>query len=152
MRGLPLYNGALTVEAVSFAVREPWLSGVLLTPWSMNLVLLPDSGQDPLDALPGVRVRIVLPAGDYEFMLSALEGFAPHLSLPLFTTVTAFTDQATARAVAQEVVQALYHPAQVRETSDPVDAELRRLRHREGMSRRALLLGRATAGKGRTGV
>lgn len=41
MRGLPLYNDRTEVEAVDFApFGDGWI-GVLITPWFMNVVLLP---------------------------------------------------------------------------------------------------------------
>ena len=42
MAGLAVVNPALEVEAVEFARWEGRWLGVMVTPWSMNLVLLPD--------------------------------------------------------------------------------------------------------------
>ena len=52
MQGLPFINAALAVEAVDF---RPWNGhwlGVLITPWFMNLVLLPNDQA----AWPALRV------------------------------------------------------------------------------------------------
>ena len=41
MHGMPMLNRALAVEAVGFRPwREHWL-GILITPWFMNVVLMP---------------------------------------------------------------------------------------------------------------
>ncbi|MCU7849425.1 MAG: [NiFe]-hydrogenase assembly chaperone HybE [Candidatus Thiodiazotropha sp. (ex Lucinoma kastoroae)] len=44
MEGLPLLNKALRVEAVSFCEWNGLCLGVLITPWFMNLMLIPDEG------------------------------------------------------------------------------------------------------------
>ena len=68
MEGLGVMNPALEVEAVAF---EPWQGhwlGVMVTPWFMNLVLLPRarSQWQPLP-LRGKR-KLHFPAGVFEFI------------------------------------------------------------------------------------
>ena len=68
MAGLGCLNPALEVEAVAF---EPWQGhwlGVMVTPWFMNLMLLPRerSQWQPLP-LRGKR-RLHFPAGIFEFI------------------------------------------------------------------------------------
>jgi [NiFe] hydrogenase assembly HybE family chaperone len=67
MQGLPFLNPNLRVEAVGF---RPWSGewlGALVTPWSVNLVLMPGDG--PWTALPVGGERIVaLPAGRFRFI------------------------------------------------------------------------------------
>ncbi len=41
MQGLPIVNPALEVEAVGFAPWEGSWLGVMVTPWGMNLTLVP---------------------------------------------------------------------------------------------------------------
>ena len=41
MRDLPIYNHAIDVEAIGFHPWGPGFIGVLITPWFMNLMLLP---------------------------------------------------------------------------------------------------------------
>ncbi len=108
MCGLPMYNANLQTEAVGFERRDGRLSGVLLTPWFMNLVLLPDESDEWLRLPPGKTVDVKFPSGSHRCLLNALEGIDPHLSLPLFTTVQDFPDQDSARRVAEEVLRRLY--------------------------------------------
>lgn len=107
MRGLALYNHRLMVEAVGFAPWREGTMGVLVTPWTMNLILLPGEGGRPLPA--GGAQTVDLPGGEYRFLVSAGAG-PPHLSLALFTTVTDFPDQDTARAIALETLARLRAP------------------------------------------
>lgn len=108
MDGLPMYNARLRVEDVGFEIRDGRLSGVLITPWCMNLVLLPNDDDEWHKLPPGKTVAVEFPSGSHRCVLSAPEGLAPHLSLPLFTTVQDFADQDSARRVAEETLRLLY--------------------------------------------
>jgi [NiFe] hydrogenase assembly HybE family chaperone len=106
--GLPIYHDKLLVEAVGFRAWEGRSVGVLITPWFMNLVLLPGDEQECSDLAAGTATDWELPSGTYQFRTSAVEGVGVHLSAVLFSNVKAFPDQATARAVAQEVMTRLF--------------------------------------------
>ncbi|MGR9015008.1 MAG: [NiFe]-hydrogenase assembly chaperone HybE, partial [Gammaproteobacteria bacterium] len=69
MRGLPIINDALSVQAVGFdRFNEDWL-GVLISPWFMNLLLLP--GSDSAWSLQqlGTSIEKHFPYGTFEFTL-----------------------------------------------------------------------------------
>ena len=136
MCGLPMYNANLQTEAIGFEWREGRLSGVLLTPWFMNLVLLPNESDEWLKLPPGKTFEVDFPSGSQRCMLSAPEGIVPHLSLPLFTTVQDFTDQDGARRVAEEVLRQLYFDAV---NTDATEISQDPMRSRQTMSRRDLL-------------
>ncbi len=144
MQGLPVYNTALRVEALGFRPREGHCSGVLITPWCMNLLLLPFDGDGDgwPGRAPGTRVDVVFPAGSYRLTLALPVGAPPHLSLTLFTTVLGFSDQDTARQVANEVLTRLYQAAAEGESAGPESAGLDRTGFRRPLSRRDLLRGR----------
>ena len=60
MQGMPILNPALEVQAVGFRELEEHLLGVLITPWFMNLVLLPGNDEWS-EREQGKRIRVVLP-------------------------------------------------------------------------------------------
>src|SRR3546814_5333263 len=63
MRELPFYNANLEVEAWDFSAFDPdHLIGVLITPWFMNLVLLPLVLQ-PIDSNRYGKSRTLVLAG-----------------------------------------------------------------------------------------
>ena len=104
MQGLPIVNPGLSVEAVGFEAFDAHQLGVLISPWFMNLVLLP--GDDGMRVFKqGASVKIELPAGPYEFTVSHDEEFGTFLSAILFRTVSDFPDQQTARDVADEIAR-----------------------------------------------
>lgn len=148
MCGLPLYNAALRVEAVGFEAFNGRLCGVLVTPWCMNLLLLPGADDDWSTLASGKTVKVTYPAGDYHFTLSVPEGIDAHLSLPLFTTVQAIADQHTACSIAIEVLRRLYEATGEQALADPVETGLDHSGSRRPLSRRELLRGRLSAEDG----
>ncbi|HFD80430.1 MAG TPA: [NiFe]-hydrogenase assembly, chaperone, HybE [Gammaproteobacteria bacterium] len=146
MQGLPICNPALEVEAIGFGRRAQHRVGVLLTPWFMNLVLLPEGGDAWREAAIGSKIECRLPAGEYELTLSDVEGAGVHLSTPLFSTVQDFPDQETARRVALEVLERLYEADGRPAAAGPVERELAREGLQRPLSRRDLLRGRIAPG------
>jgi [NiFe] hydrogenase assembly HybE family chaperone len=144
MRDLPLYNAALAVEAIGFTAQHGHRTGVLIAPWMMNLVVLPDAAEDWSGQAPGERVTRTFPGGAYEFMVSEQAGAGRYLSAALFTTVQDFPDQATARQVAAEVLERLFRDRQECGAPEPVTG-LERKGFNRPLSRRAFLRGRRIA-------
>jgi [NiFe] hydrogenase assembly HybE family chaperone len=110
MRDLPICNPVLKVQAVGFRTLDQHRLGVLITPWFMNLMLLP--GDDTwADEPAGTREDYSLPAENCEFVINHDELLGTCLSAVLFRTLSDFPDQATAVAVAEEVLDQLFTPA-----------------------------------------
>lgn len=127
-RDLPIANTSLEVEAVGFRPLDEHALGVLITPWFMNLVLLPAT--DRWDARPqGSACNVEFPGGKVEFRVSHENSLGTILSAALFSTVADFPDQATAREVAQETLRLLFDSEAMADAGKP-DGDL---------SRRALL-------------
>jgi [NiFe] hydrogenase assembly HybE family chaperone len=111
MAGLPIVNSALDVEAVGFAPWEGHWLGVMVTPWSMNLVLAP---RDPACWRPlglGVKRRYRFPAGTFEFVGAFDAAAGEHQACSLMSPVLHLADPATARLVAALARDALLDPA-----------------------------------------
>lgn len=138
MLGMPMYNSALEIEVVDFERRDGRLCGVLLTPWCMNLVVFPEPGDEWRNMALGKTIELRFPSGSHSCLLSALEGMAPYLSLPLFTTVEDFENQDTALRVAREVLHQLF-------LSSGSDSSQDGQRSKDTLTRRELLLGRRLA-------
>ncbi len=103
MDGVPILNKKLQVAALGF---EPWQEyglGVMVTPWFMNLVLVPLDQEKFIETAPeiGAKRKLNLPAGQVEFILFFEEGFGWSLSCSLFSPMFEFEDQAAALETAQ---------------------------------------------------
>lgn len=117
MRDLPVVNAALSVEAVGFRELAEHRIGALVTPWFINLVLLP--GSDRWDGRPqGSACKVELPGGKPEFTISHEGDLGTTLSAALFSTVADFPSQALARDIAAESLRLLFSDAAVAETGN----------------------------------
>jgi [NiFe] hydrogenase assembly HybE family chaperone len=75
MAGLPLLNPALRVQALGFARWQGHWLGALVTPWFVNLVLLPGQAEGWVPVAEGQRRFLSFGAGDFAF----LGGFEPEV-------------------------------------------------------------------------
>ena len=116
-RDLPIINPELDVEAVGFRKLAEHEFGTLITPWFINLVLLPGNDRWQ-DRAQGSTCNIELPGGKVDFTVSHDDELGTTLSAVLFSTVTDFPDQAMARDVAAETLRLLFS---AEEASDPRD-------------------------------
>lgn len=111
MQGLPILNPELTVAAVSFREFDEHAVGVLVTPWFMNLVLLPGTQEWNGMAQGGVAT-IDLPGGEIDFNVTHDDCLGTYLTAALFSSVADFPDQDVAEAIAKEIVSRLFEPEQ----------------------------------------
>jgi [NiFe] hydrogenase assembly HybE family chaperone len=130
MADVPVLNSALQVEAVSFmSWREDWL-GILITPWFMNLMLLPHIGKTWTGLVTGQTVVHTFPSGEYDFIVGQEAALGEYQSCSLFSPMFEFPDQACARATAQAALANLFAADAAQEAA-------------VSMSRRRFLLGAA---------
>ena len=130
MAGLPIYNPRLAVEAVGFRALEDHQLGVLVTPWFMNLMLLP--GTDDWSACAaGTVIAWPLPAGDFDLNLCRDDALGTFLSAVLFRSMDHFPDQDTARAIAAEVMTQLFAAPAARPAESAPAAAARSISRRD---------------------
>jgi [NiFe] hydrogenase assembly HybE family chaperone len=128
MQSLPIVNRSLHVEAIGFQEFDGDQLGVLITPWFMNLVLLPQAVQTA-NCVPGDKSSVEFPSGSIEFTGCKDDTLGFFRTAVLFRTVADLPDQEMARSVAQQVMRDLFvRPGSAR-----------------AVSRRALLTGRGVA-------
>ena len=109
MQDLPIVNKALQVEAVGFHEYHDNQLGVLITPWFMNLILLPGT-DNWSNSLQGDTSSIDFPSRRIEFAVSHDKMLGTYLSAVAFRGVVELADQATARKLALEVLDDLMKP------------------------------------------
>jgi [NiFe] hydrogenase assembly HybE family chaperone len=123
MAGLPMLNPVLSVEAVDFQRwRGHWL-GVLITPWSMSMLLVPGKADDweTVGIRDNKRRYIKFPAGDFAFLGGDEEGLGEFQSCPLFSPMDRFSSQAEATQTARASMIAIMQQAVA--TIDPFTAK-----------------------------
>ena len=105
MQDLPFRNTALSVEAVGFCNWDGKRLGVIISPWFINLVLVPGPETDWSAHKHGDLVSHALPSGHYDFVHGDLDHFGLLQTCSLMSPVGEVEDQATARAIAEEVMR-----------------------------------------------
>jgi [NiFe] hydrogenase assembly HybE family chaperone len=150
MADMPLVNRKLRVQAVGFRQWGEGVLGVLVTPWSMNLILMVDKDQSALLPAAGSKIRHRFPSGPHEFIVGGEPGFGPYQMCSMFSPMFEFENQASAVATAKAVMKALmdgtYSQADVAPDPAPADDPAAgrpglRARLSQPMSRRDLLRG-----------
>ena len=101
MQDVPLCNHALGVEAVGFRRTDDGWLGVLVTPWFMNLMLLPARGAHWTHMLLGAKRWHRFASGDYELFGSEEEGMGEYHYFSLFSPMAGFSSQDEAVSVAE---------------------------------------------------
>lgn len=121
MRDVPMVNKMLSVEAVGFQLQDGRPLGVLLSPWFMNLVLLPSDSDDWSTLTPGAKEVIAFPSGEYEFIHNTRPMVGGYKACSLFSMMGEFKTQMQAVEVARAVMAALFDPAHQAETDRAAD-------------------------------
>lgn len=125
MHDMPFVNNALSVAAIGFRRHEGDWVGAVVTPWSINLVVLPGGGTLWSDMGSGERVKIAFPVGTLEF----ISDYDPGGDIPayqyctLFAPVSQFTQQEAAVAAAEAALESLFSPPESVTTDDAVQDE-----------------------------
>ena len=129
MRSLPIVNDVLAVKAVGFRRHgERWL-GALVTPWFLNLVLLPGEGDEWSELVPGAKELIECPSGRYEFVHANRKGVGAYKACSLFSPMFEFASMLQATETASAALVSLFDPS-IREDGAQT-AEIRRRREEE---------------------
>jgi [NiFe] hydrogenase assembly HybE family chaperone len=109
MAALPISNPRLRVEAIGFHQWRNWRLGILVTPWSMLLILSPLVAPEPLWP-DGLDVEVELPSGRYNMIPAQFDAIGPALMLSLFSPMDAFQSSAEAKAAAKAALLELMTP------------------------------------------
>lgn len=122
MSGLPFLNPALSVHAFDFRhVEGDWLGGVV-TPWSVQLMLLPGGGELWTDTPAGSRSLVTLPVGTLPFIADEGDARLPAFQyFPLLNTVTGIADEQAARALVQDALATACQPPAAATGPAPAD-------------------------------
>jgi [NiFe] hydrogenase assembly HybE family chaperone len=126
MHDMPFVNSALSVATVGFRRYQGDWVGAVISPWFLNLFLLPGGGTLWSDLASGDRVRVPFPVGELEFIAD----YDPGSDLPacqycpLFAPVSQFATHAAAKVAAEEALAALFTVVESKVGEGAADAEL----------------------------
>lgn len=109
MRELPIYNHALQVEAIGFKPMAAGWLGVLITPWFINVMLLPKHKQEATMPL-GEKVTHKLISGEHDFSVGEDDELGRYDFLTLASPTLKYKSHQAACDVAQKVLAKLLTP------------------------------------------
>jgi [NiFe] hydrogenase assembly HybE family chaperone len=136
MQGVPILNPALSVEAIGLRSWHGHWLGALVTPWFINLMVLPGGGA--WQSVPDRdSVWYAFPAGRFEFIAGSEPRLGEYHACSLFSPVSEFGDHETARETARVALESLFDPSLLGESPPSGDADGKQ------MSRRDFLRGAA---------
>ncbi len=116
MCDLPFVNPALAVEALGFRRWQGDWVGALITPWFLNLFILPGGGALWSELPSGERCKVAFPVGTLEFIADhdaaadAEREIPAYRYCPLFAPVGQFATQDAARGAALAALEVLLAP------------------------------------------
>ena len=150
MNDIPIVNNKLEVEVVGFVdwghdkSKSAAEVGVLITPWFMNIVLLPKESMKQ-EVRVGKTANILFPDGEYSFLTQLDEEFGVYLTCSLFSPMFEFKTQEQARGTAEAVIQQLMQTKKFKQAEENKEIEEQRIKDEEILnkvsSRRAFLRG-----------
>ena len=121
--GLPIYNDALSVEAVDFQPCEGGLIGLLVTPWFMNIMLLPDDTSPWKSQELGVKIKYQLDSGEHEFVIGEDEEVGRYLFRTVTSPTHCYKKQIAAITGGKKSLTALLTPPKQEEEEMPANSQ-----------------------------
>jgi len=107
MADVPILNNKIGVNAVGFQAWQGHYLGVMITPWFMNLMLLPGNNEDWNELIELSKHRHVFPSGSYEFIVGYEAAIGKYQICSLFSPMFEFADNKAAIDTATAVMQEL---------------------------------------------
>lgn len=108
MSDIAIVNPNLKVQAVGFRIfQHDWL-GILITPWFMNLLLLPQQPDDWPSFNNGDNISRHFPQGEFHFILNNEQSLGAYASCSLYSPMFQFQQQQVAVATANAAIEGLF--------------------------------------------
>ena len=107
MADVPILNDKIKVRAVGF---RPWNTaylGIMITPWFMNLMLLPGETENWDDQKNLSSLTHTFPSGNYEFLVGFEAEIGKYQSCSLFSPMFDFADNNAAIETAEAAMKEL---------------------------------------------
>jgi [NiFe] hydrogenase assembly HybE family chaperone len=124
MTDMPMVNPKLRVQAVGFREWDEGVLGVLVMPWSMNLIFVPEPALASGMPSAGCTIHNRFPSGSYEFIVAEEPDIGRYQMCSMFSPMFEFKTQARAVATAKAIMAALMDPANLEPTGIPVPHEV----------------------------
>ncbi len=102
MQDIPILNNKLQVQTLGFQKFEGRIIGIVITPWLMILIMLPNDDDDWNKLELGKKMPIKFPSSSYKFMVNDIDGIGKCKTHSMFSPMHEFNSQDHAVKVAQD--------------------------------------------------
>lgn len=123
MQGIPILNSRIKVQTLGFQYFQTRIIGIVITPWLMNLILLPEAGEDWSDLTLGHKRSHTFSSKTLKFMVNEIDGIGCCQTHSLYSPMNKFANQGHAVSTAQSFIDKLMTDSSPTE-EDPVDENL----------------------------
>jgi len=123
MQDVPILNRKLKVQTLGFQEYQGRVIGIVITPWLMNVVMLPKEGDDWELLALGHKQFYEFPSKNYRFMVNDIDGIGFCQTHSLFSPMYDFSCQQQAVNAAQDFINKLLVESKST-AEDQVDEEL----------------------------
>ncbi len=107
MLGLPLLNNRLKVEVLGVQEYQGRTLAIIITPWMMNLLLLPAEDEDWSALQLGEKQIYQFPEKDLQFSLNEFQGLGKCQTFSLYSPMDEFVNQDHALSAATTFIETL---------------------------------------------
>jgi [NiFe] hydrogenase assembly HybE family chaperone len=146
MKGLPIYNDQIEVEAVGFQPFGEGFIGALITPWFLNLILLPPEPRPWEPARIGAKFQVDLPGGQLPFTVAGDEEIGHYDSYSIRSPMQGVNGNVAARFLAEAALAKALTPPKPEEMAGPEAPACERSHGDVDTARRNLLRGKFKEG------
>lgn len=123
MQGIPILNSAIRIQALGFQLFQGRVIGIIITPWLMNVVILPTDDEDWSHMNLGDKRPHKFSSRTYKFMLNEFDGIGLCQTHSLYSPMQSFASHEQALDTAQSFLDDLMVERDLTE-EERVDEEL----------------------------
>jgi len=121
MQDVPILNHSIKVRCIGFQQWQNSYLCIMITPWFMNLMLLPGEAENWHDKTETAACRHTFPSGQYEFLVGYEPDIGKYQMCSLFSPMFEFSDNDAAVQTAEAAIKELMNTDNI-EHSD-IDSE-----------------------------
>ncbi|HHA19570.1 MAG TPA: [NiFe]-hydrogenase assembly, chaperone, HybE [Methylophaga sp.] len=121
MNDIPILNHKLSVSLIGLQEWNNNYLGILVTPWFMNIIMLPNQADEWSDIPELSSEKYVFPSGNYKFLMGFEPDIGKYQTCSLFSPMFEFADNQAAIETAQAAITELMNDENI-ETTD-IDSE-----------------------------
>jgi len=107
MADVPICNNNIDIRAIGFRAWQNSILGVMITPWFMNLMLLPGDSENWEELKEQDSQTHLFPSGRYQFLIGFESDLGKYQTCSLFSPMFEFADNQAAQETAQAVLKEL---------------------------------------------